>query len=86
MTPREHKNSGDHGPAVMELARILYYEMERLDPSSGGGTSWEELPELDVEFYALCVEKLIRSGSLVLRAMSDCDVVVRHPTLPEQVN
>lgn len=80
------RSTGYHTPAVMALARILYEEMERLDSGSGGGTLWVELPELDTEFYALCVEKVVRSGSLVLRAMSDYDVVVRHPKLPEQVH
>ena len=71
------RSIGSHTPAVMELARVLYEKMEHLDPGSGGGTSWDELPDRDVEFYALCVEAIIESGSLTRRALADYDVICR---------
>lgn len=59
----------------MELARVLYEKMEHLDPGSGGGLYWDELTERDVDFYALCVEALIRQSDLVRRALADDDVI-----------
>ncbi len=76
---------GSHSPAVMELARILYEKMEHLDPGSCGGSEWAVLPAKDVELYALCVEELIENASLVIRALADYDVVLRHPKLPKKV-
>jgi hypothetical protein len=83
MAPAE---TGRHSKPVMELARILYEKMEHLDPGSGGGSSWDDLPDFDVEFYALSVEEIIKNASLVLRALSDYDVVVRHPKLPKKMD
>ena len=75
-----------HSAAVLKLARALYEEMERLDPGSGGGTSWDELPELDVEYYASCVESIVRKeATLLIRAMADYDVILRHPELSEKM-
>jgi hypothetical protein len=70
--------SGIHGEPVMELARILYEKMEHLDPGSGGGSPWEELPERDMHFYAICVEAIIDQSTLVRRALANNDMVDRH--------
>jgi hypothetical protein len=71
----KNEPEGRHSPAVMELARLLYETMEHLDPGSGGGSSWGELPDRDVEFYALSVEALIEARSVVQRALADDDMI-----------
>lgn len=82
----EPRKIGVHTPEVMALARVLYEEMERLDPGSGGGTSWDDLPDLDVNFYAFCVSHLINHPSLILRAMTHYDIVLRHPNPTKQAD
>jgi hypothetical protein len=73
---KKNEAAGRHSPAVMELAKLLYEKMEHLDPGSGGGSSWDELPARDVEFYALLIEHLIEDRSVLQRALADDDVVL----------
>ena len=40
------------------LARVLYDEMERLDPSQED-IEWDALSDRDRRFYELCVERLL---------------------------
>lgn len=58
-----------YGDPVMKLARILVEDMEYIDPGSCGG-SWGELPERDLEYYALCVKALIDRRPLLEEALA----------------
>jgi hypothetical protein len=61
----------------MESARILYEKMEHLDPGSCGGSTCEELPERDIEFYALSVKAMTRARSVAQQALADDDMILR---------
>lgn len=54
--------------AARQLARILFEEMERLDPGCCGGGLWDDLPQRDMAFYVSCVEKLLENDDLIARA------------------
>ena len=41
------------------LARVLFEEMEKLDPTEGGDRGWDGLTERDRDFYWFCVEAMI---------------------------
>jgi hypothetical protein len=71
---------------VLELARVLYEEMERLDPGSCGGSSWDELPPHDVGYYTWCIEALLENRSLIERALSDNYMVRRQTERGEQAD
>jgi hypothetical protein len=53
--------SGDNEDADAEtiwLARVLYEEMERLDPN--GDPPWHALTALERHFYRVCVQTILR--------------------------
>jgi hypothetical protein len=74
---------GLHSAAIVELARVLYEKMEHLDPGSGGGFDWDELPARDVEYYALCVESILERESLVRASLTDDHMINRESELTE---
>lgn len=90
MTPANRsdrqRNIGEHTVPVMSLARVLYETMEHLDPSSCGGLPWDQLPDRDAEFYALCVEALIERSSLVSMALTDDNMISRQAKPAEKMN
>ncbi len=43
-----------------KLARTLYEEMERLDPSDSVYVEWDELTDHERQFYILCVRAITR--------------------------
>src|SRR5205807_230804 len=58
MTDSKYQGPGSFKSlAVVELARILFENMEHLDPGSCGGC-WSDLRGRDVEYYVLLVESL----------------------------
>lgn len=70
----------EHVSAVTELARSLYVEMERLDPSSDA--RWNDLTDREREFFRLTVEGILARRDLVLQALegefASDDKVRRH--------
>lgn len=68
-----------HTKPVIKLARILHEKMEHLDPGSCGGSSWDELPERDMEYYCLCIEEILGNATLIIRAFADYEVILRYP-------
>ncbi len=63
----------------MLLARQLYETMERLDPPTDAAkpfVPWDELSWWRKEFYGLCVSDLLQDRALVLKALTDNDVVL----------
>ena len=65
---------GLHRRALIDLARILYDKMERLDPA---GDPWSEFDGQQVSFYACCIEEVLLHSDLIDRAISDNDMVSR---------
>lgn len=55
------------------LARVLFEEMERLDPQDD--RSWSELSPRQRDFYALCVRKLLDALPAMNSRDSDRHVV-----------
>lgn len=67
---------GIHSPTVLELARVLYEEMEHLEPGCCGGRGWNDLEPYQVDFYSMCVKEMLAEKSLIHRAMLENDMVV----------
>lgn len=44
----------------IDLARVLHYEMEKLDPTDD--PDWDQMSDHRREFYVLCVRSLIKSS------------------------
>ena len=63
---------------VNRLARILYEEMERLDPGYDEYVPWSNLRERDKTFYALSVQALLRQRAIIKAALSSDQEVPRH--------
>lgn len=55
--------------ALAELARRLYWNMDRLDPDIDS-VEWTALTERERRFYGLLVKDLLVYGDLVALAMS----------------
>jgi hypothetical protein len=56
--------------AIEELAKILVWKLEHVDPSDPAVT-WDELDEHDRECYRSCIKALLwRGGHLLRRAES----------------
>ena len=75
-----------YSESILGLARVMYETMERLDPGCCGGDSWDSLSDDIKEFYALTAEEIVNNATLVIRAMSDYDVILRHPKLPKKMD
>jgi hypothetical protein len=58
---------------VIRLAKVLYEEMEFLDPSLGDEVAWDSLPLRKRTFYCLCVARLIRERVDCAAAIENSD-------------
>jgi hypothetical protein len=75
-------------PAVIQLAQVLFEEMEHLDPGSCGAgidveVCWDALPPREKEYYALSVESILRRRALVLSVLSHDDMELRKSVVRE---
>lgn len=52
--------------AIEELAKVLHWKMEHLDPTDGG--EWEDMSDDEREIFRQCVKALLRRGSLLSAA------------------
>jgi len=52
--------------AVEELAKVLHWKMEHLDPSDEA--DWGTMTDEDKEFFRQCVKALLRQGNLLVAA------------------
>ena len=59
MEPKE--NLSREG-AIGELAKVLHWKMEHLDPTEK--PDWENLTDREREFYRLCVQAIFNEGDL----------------------
>lgn len=48
-------------PEEEPLARVLFDEMERLDPTEEGDLGWDGLPEDRQDFYRFCVKAVLEA-------------------------
>jgi len=71
---------------LKRLARILYEEMEHLDPGCEPYVEWEDLRWRDKELYTSCVERLLQETDLVHKHLANNDVVSRHPQTCKKLN
>jgi hypothetical protein len=56
------------GSAINELAAVLYWNLQRVDPDDG--PSWEELSEIERAMYVKCVKAVLREDRLIAQAIS----------------
>ena len=61
--------TGRRSNAIEELAKALHSEMDHLDPAPND-LPWNELPELDQEFFRPSVKALLSREELVGAAMN----------------
>jgi hypothetical protein len=65
-------------PAIEGLARVLYEDMERLDPGGDDELqSWDALPMHNRVFYCECIYSLLGRRTLLLSALAHYDQVLR---------
>lgn len=73
----ENNDGGDPRDLLAGLARSLFEELERLDPSLEPSPGWEELSDRDREMYGLCVRRLLDAPEL-LPLLADHHQISRH--------
>jgi hypothetical protein len=59
--------------AILQLARVLYDEMENLDPGGDDYVAWNNLTDLEREFYRQCVKAILAHRDLVSVCLSRND-------------
>lgn len=68
----DRATGGQDCPIVI-LARIMFDEMDRLEP--GNGRSWDELSVHNRDFYRLVISAILKPRDVVTAAFSHCDHV-----------
>lgn len=63
-SPRSFRADLTPDQAIEELAKVLHWKMEHLDPTDQA--DWNLLDDLDREFYRQCVKAILRQGSLLM--------------------
>lgn len=66
----------DFEAAINDLGEWLYFCMGALDPDTHV-TPWSSLNEDERSFYSSCVEMMLCKRDLLLRAISDYDIISR---------
>jgi hypothetical protein len=70
--------------ALESLASLLFWELERLDPtghfemSRGVAENWQSMPESERAFYVTALGRALLNRELVLQALGE-EVVQRRP-------
>jgi hypothetical protein len=59
--------------AILELARILYDEMENLDPGGDDYLAWNKLTDLEREFYRQCIKAILARRDLLSECLPSND-------------
>ena len=63
--------------ALEDLAEFLFFTMERLDPT--GTETWNDLTEIDRDFYRACTRALILRRDLILLALGGEHLASNNP-------
>ena len=85
MAERESISIG-RSAEVVKLARVLYEEMEHLDPSGDDYIPWDCLSQREVEFYCLCIESIFEKSDLVLRLLAHDNMILGHSHAPKKMD